>query len=453
MKKALLPVVLPLVSSFGISQPEVFGVFKCSKNLGITTNVINVHGNQYCKNIQCCNTTRLLHPPYPWCGGAAWVKSTYPYHAYVSDGKYIDSYSLQGSSCGTYCKGCYNPMAYWYSRYHTYVTAMAANSLKPVIYIADSTNTIRAFSLSYCNMYKEIGKCRFSGLPRGSIITGLAYSFRCDLKKYPNGVLLAAAAKWYPPSPGTTVIMELPLDARFCPVCKAYFSANVRYCKGNLLLGPATGLAFDQCKSILFISDHKNTLAVQWICYTGYKSLFCCPNTCAKSPVDYYGLGLKACYCSPSCEKICNESYCLFSRNCLKCKMDIKCVGNPSLGNLRFGIALQNGPAILDPKRTTLNVAVLWLNFGACKCTPVFFNGCKFTWCGLGGTAYKIIPYMGLSSGCVFNTIGHLPILFEPSLCCSRICAQWTVVNFNGGEPYTNCISFSKCMEFRVGCP
>ena len=450
MKKFLSFVGMSLfLASLLPAQAEVFDFCMCpsgtQKRGGLSTNRFYLQPQACCKNIQCCSS-RLGAPVYNWAGAATWVKWTTPFNAWVSDGRFIDSYYLSNYSCKYPCKYCPTKPFDWYGQYRTFVTGMAANTRVPYLYVSDSLNNIYCCKIYRCNQIRPIAKCNLK-LPKSQMITGLAYS--CNpTPPHPYGVLFVAVATWYPYRPGSTVIFEIPLNKYHCPdPCKPICEIKVPYCKKGQLLGPATGLTFDSCKMTLYVSDLKYTAALQWAPHCKYKVICCCPNACGSIRTYYYGLGLKKCWCGASCSTRCQESYCFLSKNCKKCPTAIACKGTPSLGN-SFSITLSNGFAIVPG----FNWAILWMKPGPCRCYPIHYYNCRIFWCGLSGEAIKVVPYIGRLSGCVFNASATFNIPCDPVLCCGTACFQWTVVNWNS-KPYTYCLSFSKCLQVKVGCP
>ncbi|MCC6672695.1 MAG: hypothetical protein IT458_16645 [Planctomycetes bacterium] len=298
------------------------------------------------------------------------------------------------------------------------VTGLAVLEKQRRIYMSHQGNVISWHALS-CPV-SPIGSCP-APVPAGSQIGGLALSDVKDLIFY-------SASVWAAGVPANNIVFVAPLQNPCTPIC----SFPVPLC-GNNPMGPITGLAFDDCKFVLYATDGKQTVGL-FVNVTAAgcntQMVSCCPNT---SGTPLIGLCLEAAHATSS------GASCT-ANPCPACPtMTAGTIGDATLANPAFAITLSGAPSG--------GTAYLVLNLGACSppglpippfCGPLLVPLGAPGPIVLGGFPLAGTPPCGGGA-----TVG-LPIPPNPALCGFNLAAQWLVLCPAGGllgTGVTNCIT------------
>lgn len=394
-----------------------------------------------CETPNWCMTTLLLYPE-PWAGGTAWdfVLGA----AWTSNGRtlglVLDSL-CSGDPCQCQCKHfCQIPWAG-----NGMITGLAVDNERRLLFLSEDTNTIYTYSIGGQCQLKELSRCPFGSLlpSRSHIVTGLAYDKIRDL-------LFIAAGLFQPsPAPGSTMVYVSKASDPCNPFCKF----EVKNC-GRSILGPATGLAFDDCLRTLFVTDGDLTTELHYAYPCTVKEIGCCP----AKPVKYHGLCVRHSACTPDF----STSGSFSQARCPCTAVPVPCPtlpsyagGLPYVGNSAFKLTLTQAPNPVGYG----NAAVLMLNL-ADRCREQVFKGpcCGekllfYPW--VDGYFFSLGVPAGGPSGpppCGLAVVFPLPIPVAPELCCYQFCGQWMVFGVKPAGPTNEwLLSLSPQFDVRIG--
>ncbi len=379
----------------------------------------------------------LLKPnPALWAGATTWDDTLNA--AWVSNGS---AYGVvRPSACINPCKCKCQVLCLKMWPIKNYITGMAMNSAKRILYISDSNNTIRTYRVSGPCKITQAAACRFR-LPYKWYVTGLAYDKVHDY-------LFIVTSSFNPLTVPVTVVYVSKASSPCNPFCKWQLP---KCPKG--VPAPATGLAFDPGTNTLFVSDTKGwTHVVKWDGKCAFKAVSCCPS----SPVKrYYGLGLKAMECPPRFDVSLKPSWASSpcpNVECQKCDpVPGYAGGAPVVGNLNFRLTLAKGP---NPRKYK-HFAFILLNFADhCKiqrllfpCGPIYLYPVPDPW-----FHSALAPTMSTPFKCGLSAAYKLPIPRNPALKCLKFCGQWMVFNLRTGMPPSPwCLTATRKFEVRIG--
>ncbi len=458
MKKNIsisIALFLLILSSFSYAQTTLVAIGKANNcnlsKLSLIWLKFPASSTKCCETPKSC-VTNLLGTSYQWAGGSVWDPVFEG--AWVSDGNILEFYKLKSCSNPCQCNcpvPCSKPF-YWYFQYRSYITGIAINPYKRLLYISDyktyrKESYIYTFQITGKCGIKEVAKVKWPNL-NNDILTGLTFS--CVPKgPLTNGILFVA--RKYARTSGTAVY-ETEVDSRGYP--------TLRVLCNNVVNLYVTGLALDPCKSVLYLSSwyyRYNTYKIwayawdQMLCK--YKPLCSCD---LGKNYSLYGLGIRYSGSTSYPALYGTQSYCLGSSSCHRCAATPATSGRPSIGNTNFSINFKNGPS---PKGF-LNFAWLALNSGGpCRKTPLSFFLCNkactnMSWyTGLSPfpTLMSGTVYPGTSSCGLSGTV-KLPIPCDTVFCSASLCTQWIILNIS---PSANkcCVTFSKGLFIHIGCP
>ena len=438
------------------SQTLVVGICNAKCPTGLTPAIATQ--KFICSERFCCDkpTWCLINerpvPQAPWAGASTY--DSYYNATWISEGRLINAYLLNYCSypCKCKCKMVCRQVMKW--PYNSNITGMAINTPERLLYISDDMNYIYTFKIiSLCNL-KLLKRCRMSNIPNYRKITGLAYSCR-KLPKLPYGSLFVVESKW-PNSPLSTRIHIVQLDANYYATCQDLCFTLLPYCYGRDPLDSATGVTYDPCSSMLFITDGKKTTVLKWYWsyYCKYKTICCCMNY---SPVIYYGLGLKrSCDCVPTCSTGGSFSWCSNTPKCGRCYPYPKCRTRPMLGNRNFALYFDWGPSpsgfhnhawISIDFTNMCSPKTIGVNLCGAFCNMIYYP----SW---GGSVIYSVPTSHMGGSCTLTGEFKFPIPCDPDLCCSKFCLQWIILNYRYyNNHFDCCLTFSKYQSVKIGYP
>ena len=400
-----------------------------------TTPTLGLATQRVCQKPTWC-MTKLKPNPALWAGATTWDDTLKA--AWVSNGS---TYGVvYPSLCKDPCKCACKTLCLKMWPIKNYITGMAMNSMKRILFISDSNHTIRTFLVGKPCEIKQIRECRVR-LPSRWYLTGLAYDKLHDYLFY-------VTSNFNPLTAPATVLYVAKASSPCNPFCKW----EVPKCPSGAF-GPATGLAFDPCTYTVFVTDAKGkTAVVKWNGKCGFKLASCCPAAPVKR---YYGLGLRASACTPyfgTSQKTSWASTPCPNRECQKCDPIPGYAGGlPQVGNHNFRLTLAKGP---NPPKYR-HFAFLMLNFANhCKiqplkfpCGPILLYPVPDAW-----FYSTLVPSMGGIMKCSLSASFRMPIPLNPALCCFKLCGQWAVFNLRMGmPPLPWCLTATKQFSLRIG--
>jgi hypothetical protein len=179
---------------------------------------------------------------------------------------------------------------------------------------------------------------------------------------------------------------------------------------GAVVLGPITGLAFDDCRSVLFITDGRVTLVARYTPPGGglacsLQFLSCCTQQVGR----WYGLCVEPDH-ARNVGQSCTVAPC---PNCAA-TMQLNAVGDASLGNSQFGYRLTGAPPGVP--------AFCLVNVGAC--TPGVPILCGAFHVPLAPPPVNLGAVATVGGACAAIAFHALPIPLSPNLCGIDLSAQ-----------------------------
>jgi len=213
----------------------------------------------------------------------------------------------------------------------------------------------------------------------------------------------------------------------FCtPIC----SVKLPNCPG-VVLGPITGLAYDDCRNVLWATDGVYEVGVTIA--IGAAGCSITQVACCKIPGAERYLGL----CLQPSQATSLGANCT-SAPCPACPTMVHAtVGDPSLGNPSFALTLQNAPAGVP--------SVMFLSAGSCAAPGIAVPG----WCGTVRVPVPIGVSFGAPTGGALGCTGGvnigLPVPFAPALCNVPLATQFFLfcpVGSAAGTGVSNCLTW-----------
>jgi hypothetical protein len=281
------------------------------------------------------------------------------------------------------------------------VTGLAfADAPNKVLFVADSTPEIMTLLVpptTACPIFQA--RCSLANIiPAGHRPGGLAYSEKHKVLFYSSSNFAGG--------PAMNVVYAAPSANPCAPLCKFVPPS----CTG-FVLGPITGLAYDDGRNALYLTDGK---ALQrFVIVPSTAGCQPQPVDCCTAPVvgPYYGLELEPSHATQT------GAPCT-SAPCPACPlMELDAAGDPVVGNATFALQLTNSPAS----------GSLFAFLGAGPCTagiPVF--------CGLFHPSWAPVSLgsvpLGGSGPCNGSAAFPLPIPASYALIGITVCVQGVVV-------------------------
>ena len=226
-----------------------------------------------------------------------------------------------------------------------------------------------------------------------------------------NGMVLYAASVFSTLVPNNQVLI-----ARDADPCNIVCRFDVAACGTTARLGAITGMGYDNCDQLLYLTDGTQTAI-----YTNrgatspcdFRAVGCCPTSPNLPNYRWHGLDVEPRHPAPvgvSC----------LDRGCPNCaSMALVAVGDPVVGNPRFRIDIVDAPT----------GSFFQLGIAAGPCRPIGFP----IFCGNWHTdlasliLLPIVPIAG-AGVCDGTSLVGLPVPLDYSLCGAVLCAQGLVV-------------------------
>jgi hypothetical protein len=215
---------------------------------------------------------------------------------------------------------------------------------------------------------------------------------------------------------GAVVPANVVLVARDGDPCNVVCRFDAAGCGTLARLGPITGMAYDDCERLLYITDGRQTAVYANRGGTtpcDFQPITCCGDSPNVGNLRWHGFDVE-----PRHPGVVGMN-CL-ERRCPNCtSMALTALGDPTVGNPRFAIELRDAPT----------GSVFQLGIAAGPCRPVglpIFCGNWHTDLG----SLVLLPFMPISGSTTCDgtaTLG-LPIPKDYALCGAALCVQGLVV-------------------------
>lgn len=287
-------------------------------------------------------------------------------------------------------------------------TGLAISEAAATLYQLESLpgmGALHQWSIAQCPP-TVFASCRFA-LPTNRHIAG---SVTVDRK---NGWILYAASIFgpAPAGPQNTILV-----AQLTDPCNIVCTFPVLACNPTAPLGAITGLAFDDCDELLYVTDGTKTLSMRRTALQpcSYQPVACCLIGPAGNQ-SWAGIDIEAVH------PVALGQSCL-GGNCPNCgNLALVAHGDPNVGNPDFGISIVNGPVG--------GRAFLAFNVGRCtpQNLPIF---CGPFYPDIGALPPVIIGLGVLNGGapCDGSIRSRIAVPLDFSLCGGALCFQGIVL-------------------------
>ena len=205
------------------------------------------------------------------------------------------------------------------------------------------------------------------------------------------------------------------LVAQLVDPCTILCSIPVGACTAAVVLGPLTGLAFDDCDSLLYATDGTNTVTLQRTALPPCS--FVTVRCCSRGPLggqQWAGIDIEAVHAI-------EVGHSCLGGNCPNCgNLALVAHGDPNVGNPDFAISIENGPAG--------GRGFLAYNVGRCvsQTLPLFCGPFYPDITFLPPVIIGIGPLVGV--GCNGSVRSHIAVPLDYSLCGGALCFQGLVL-------------------------
>ena len=299
------------------------------------------------------------------------------------------------------------------------ITGLAINEDQGVLVVTNTANVISQYELA-CPIATLKSRCdATSSLPLGHTIGGIATDDVRDLVIYSSSDFSGAT------NPGNTLYVARRGDpcARLCRV-------SVPSC-GPARLGPITGVAFDSCDLVVWVTDGQRSVGLR---LNGLSPCSVQEIQCCTLPINarYSGLCImpsRATSAGQSCTNL----------GCPTCPgMAHTTTGDPVLGNASFSLDLVGAPRG--------SRGALWIAGGACNPPGILIR----PFCG--PILVQLVPPpiiinigTGPGLGCGGGFKVPIPIPLDRSLCGGTLSSQAFGICVNGspGTFVSNCLTWT----------
>ncbi|MBK8975797.1 MAG: hypothetical protein IPM29_07710 [Planctomycetes bacterium] len=297
-----------------------------------------------------------------------------------------------------------------------YATGLAFNEQTSQLFISYSNNIIHTYQVSGGCGLTLVARC-IAPVPTNHIVTGLATD---DV----NGLLYFASQPLQPSTIAGPIVYSAPQTAPCSPICRY----RIPDCGGAGFLQRITGLGFEPCRGILYVTDGPTVVGVRPDPNCMVQFVNCC-----RLPVNERYVGLCV---IPADERPVGRS--CTDGGCAACALTMRHVlsGDPAIGNPAFSLDLVSAPANSS--------AWLLINVGSCSAT-----GPTLGFCGpllVPGSPVILGPLpTGPGAGCAGTATQPLPLPANPALCGLGLSSQYVGLCFSAaglGTFVSNCISF-----------
>ncbi|MBK8980093.1 MAG: hypothetical protein IPM29_29690 [Planctomycetes bacterium] len=325
----------------------------------------------------------------PWIGGTAYDANSRG--VWISNGLMIARVDAR-NACTVQCPAVPMPN----TSPNNPVTGLAYYEPTDTLWVTDQSNVIRWYTVSGCTLTLA-GRC-LPPIPAGDVLTGCAFDDQ-------TGAIFYCAVT--PGSPGGRVYV-----AQIGAPCLPYCQFDVLTC-GSSPMSPLTGLAYDGCAQVLWVTDGRFTTGRSYdpIACVLLGEVQCCLNTVER----YIGLGVM-----PSTETSVGAN--CTAGTCPTCPTMEHVLGSePYVGNTAFTLDLVNAPGG--------SVGYVFFNFGPCGAPILAPPFCA-------GIRVPVVPPPFSGSGPTGGTPGlcngaasvSVPIPSVPALCGVPMCSQFVGV-------------------------
>ena len=365
-------------------------------------------------------------------GGTAWDGRQS--RVWVSNGASLALLNVHGTStgCGLECKPVAAPLpAGTGTRFVTGLEFIEAGvQPKPGVpgpsgrlYLSYSNQVIGVLPVKGCSLGKPSFCSMLGVLGSRRIIGGLAAD---DAR----GFLFVATSSSVTTSPANVIYVTWA-DNPCAVICKFAVAVDQSKCS-NVRLGPITGLAYDGCADVLYITDGKVTLYGSMAITTKPVSCrFVHRGCCTSSATErFVGLALK-----PS-SPFARGTACT-NGGCVRCPaMAGGIVGDPVLGNGDFAFTLNRAPA-------NFTTAVLAIGFAPCTAKGLSLGFCDSVRVAVAPFQPIVMVFGNPRPGtsCLGELRVPLAMPINRGLCGLNLSVQWVVACPRAGTGVTPCLS------------
>ncbi len=296
------------------------------------------------------------------------------------------------------------------------VTGLAYNELTNTLFATDLSGVIRWYSVGGGCQLSLVSRC-IAPIGSAEVITGVATDDYAGLIFWCTVVPGTAGGRVYVAQQGAP--------------CNFFCQFPVRQC-GTSLLGPLSGLGYDSCRKVLWVTDGRRTVGGAWDAAScSFVPVSCCVNGAGE---PYVGLCVM-----PGSER--SSGFSCTASTCPSCPTLRHLLGSePTVGNPAFSLDLTNAPANTN--------AYLILNLGACTAPGLFSP----PFCAPILVPFAPPPLIGGpmatggGAGCTGSASQGLPVPNNPALCGVMFSSQFVGVCFNTagvGTYVSNCLTWT----------
>lgn len=300
----------------------------------------------------------------------------------------------------------------------TVLTGLACYEPQLIMFVADSGNGITRLRLRTCPVTLFMPRCLVTGLQPNHVIGGLAASDTLNLLFY-------SGSDWSGGAPNNYVYV-----ATYNNPCTPACRFQVPNC-GAVPMGPITGLGFDDCRSVLWLTDGRQIMGLVYnrVTCTATQVVQCCTPAGLTEP--FVGLCVNPSHAT-SLGTSCTNLACTTCTQMLH-----STTGDPIVGNPAFYLKLDFAPA--------QQRGYIMINAGACNL------GIGLPpWCGqfrvpLGNVILQGPITLGGTTGCTGSSLINLQVPNNVTLCGLVMSSQYLVLcqTTSGiGTGMSNCLSW-----------
>jgi hypothetical protein len=352
----------------------------------------------------------LAPPPLPAAGGTAYDPRRQV--VWNTDGPTLAGVQRLASAP---CSAFYCPPAPAPLPAGALATGLAFDESRDAVWMIDNSPSLSLLRLSATARCPALAaRCSLAAvIPPTHTPGSLAFSERLQMVFWSSSVFGGGAA--------ANIVYVARANDPCTVICRITLFGTVG-CGGGVL-GPITGMAFDDCTDRIYVTDGVRVLSGVFLQPCGATSFACCA---AALVAPYYGLDIEA-------EHPVRVGASCLQAACGACpSLSLSAVGDPSLGNPAFALRISGAP--------TGGLSAIALSAGPCGAgLPL--------WCGLLHPAFPpgfVFPLPLAGGGACGGTATQpLPIPMMPWTCGLKLCAQGAILCVPAGNGLTNALELT----------